>query len=132
MEQRSPQERHTDYLAKEALAASLKIDIVTAMLITNLIKLFSYNDFFYLWCFTVFHDISMCFTVLFHGVSKCFTVFHGISMCFTVLFHGVSKCFTVFHGISMCFTALFHGVSKCFKVFYFHVSSRFITMKQVQ
>ena len=48
-----------------------QIDIVTTMLITNLIKLISYIDFW----FMMFHDVSRYFTALFHGVSKCFKVF---------------------------------------------------------
>ena len=57
-----------------------QIDIVTAMLITNLIKLFSYIGFW----FMMFHGILKCFTALFHGVWKyfkvslpCFIPFHN-------------------------------------------------------
>ena len=59
------------------------IDIITAMLITNQIKLFSYTNVL----FRVFHGISWCFKVLRSSVSCCFKVFQGASLPCFILSH---------------------------------------------
>ena len=100
---------------------------------------------------TLNQDETACFVVMKHAVS-CqwntlnqgrwlqryrlfyidfwFMVFHcAVSLLFDCRFIAVSCCFI---AVSRCFTDLFHSVSLCFKVFHCHVSSCFITMKQMQ
>ena len=75
--------------------------------------------------------------VMIHTVAWCFKLshnsFHAVSRCFTVLFSAISRCFiALFRSVSICVTALFHDASRCFKVIHCPLSSRLMTMKQVQ
>ena len=79
-------ETHCFMALKHLESGAIATDIVTAMLIANLIKLFSVIDFWLM----VFHAVSRCFTALFHAVSKYFMLFHGVSLLCFMLFHAVS------------------------------------------